>query len=60
MNVKRFHMEWDNHLVEKERYSWEPHPILMEVESEYKSVSFECELEDGTIIKGSKVYHNET
>ena len=55
MKVKRFHITWDNHLREKERYSWQP----IEVESTGKTVSWEYELEDGTIIKGKEDKRNE-
>jgi hypothetical protein len=56
MNVKHFHIEWNNHLKEKEwdPYSGEPRPTLMELYSPYQTVEWEAELEDGTIIHGKK------
>jgi hypothetical protein len=50
LEVKSFHITWDNHLREKERYSWQP----IEVESMGRTVSWEFTLEDGTVIKGSE------
>jgi hypothetical protein len=50
LKVKSFHIEWNNHLREKNRYSWEP----LELVSDGKTVSWEFVLEDGTIIKGKE------
>jgi hypothetical protein len=49
--VKNFHISWDNHLREKKRHSWEP----IEMESKGQTVSFRFELEDGTVIEGTKL-----
>jgi len=48
--VKNFHISWDNHLREKNRYAWEP----IELESTGQTISFRFELEDGTVIEGTR------
>jgi len=58
MKVKSFHIEWNNNLKFKDEI--DPYYYnttgIREVVSLGKTISWEYELEDGTIIQGRKYY----